>query len=167
LLRFVIPGVELGDVVQLVDELLCLYVVRNVDVGLAAPSCCSKRRCWARCTCFSFETSTSGSVHLTSTLGSLYLRVIRNGDVRFAGLHIVHYAGVGLRAPHIGARFSTPSCHSTCGLWVSSAHVVRHGGVGLSTPLRRPICRMSGLGSPDVFEEVGPVLVPSTSRGWW
>lgn len=59
-MRFVIPGVELGDVVQLVDEFLCLHVIWNVDVGLTAPSHCSKRRCWARCTFVSFEMETSG-----------------------------------------------------------------------------------------------------------
>jgi hypothetical protein len=123
----------------------------------------------------SFKTSTSGSLHLrvvrnvdmhlTSTLGSLRLRVIRNGDVGFAGLRIVHHAGVGLRAPHVGAQFSTASCHSTCGLWVSSAHIVRHGGVRLSTPLRRLIRRVWALLM--FLREVGSVLVPSKSGRWW
>jgi hypothetical protein len=72
LLRFVVPGVELGGVVRLVDELLCLHSVRNVDFGLAVPWSRSKRRLgvrctlrqrWARCTFVSFETEMSGSLY--------------------------------------------------------------------------------------------------------
>jgi hypothetical protein len=118
------------------------------------PSCRSKRQCWAYCTFVSFETPTLGSVHLTSTLVLLHLRSIQN--VGFAGLRIVHHAGVRFRAPHVGARFSTPSCHSTCELWIFSAHVVDTFASS----------NMSGLCSPDVFE-VGPVLVALTSGEWW
>jgi hypothetical protein len=85
----------------------------------------------------------------TLTSGSLHLGVIRNRDVRFTGLCIVCHVGFGLHAPHIGAQFSTHLHHSTCRLWVSSAHIVGHGGIGLSTPLHHP---MPGLGSSDVFE---------------
>ena len=102
-------------------------------------------------------------MHLTSMLVWLHLCSIQN--VGFAGLRIVRHAGVGLRAPHVGTRFSTPSCHLTRELWVSSAHVVRHGGVGSSTPLRRPICQVWALLM--FLREVGLVLVASTSGGWW
>ena len=131
-------------------------------VGLAAPSCRSKCQCWAHYTYVLFKTSTSGSMHLMSTLGSPHLHAIWNGNIRFTGLH---HAGVGLHALHVGTRFSTPSCHLTCRLGVSSAHVVQHGGIGLLTPLHHPI--------PQVWDilmflrEMGLVLVPLATGGWW
>ena len=96
-------------------------------------------------------------------LGSLCLCSIQN--VGLACLCIVHHAGVGLHAPYVGTWFSTLSCHSTCGLWVSSAHVIQHGSIGLSTPLCCPICRVWVL--LIFLREVEPVLVASTSGEWW
>ena len=131
-------------------------------VRLTAPLCCLKHRCWAHYTYVSFKMSTSGPMHLTLTLGSPHLCAIWNRDIRFTGLH---HAGVGLCAPHIGTQFSTPSCHSTCGLGVSSAHVVQHGGIGLSIPLH---CLIPQVWDILMFlSEVGPVLVPLESGGWW
>ena len=61
------------------------------------PSRHLERRRWAHCTFALFE---------TSMLGSLYLCVIRNGNIGFASLRIVHRAGVGLCAPHVSTEFS-------------------------------------------------------------
>jgi len=71
LLRFVVPGIGFSDIIQLVDKLLCLHVVRN-------------HRSRAHCTLVSFETEMSGSLTFvlsvmwvlgfmlhTSALGSL------------------------------------------------------------------------------------------------
>ena len=131
-------------------------------VRLTAPLCHSKCWYWACYTYVSFKISTLGLMHLTSTLGLPHLHAIWNGDVRFAGLH---HAGVGLHAPHVSAWFSIPSCHLTCRLGVSSAHVVQHGGIELPTPL---CCLIPWVWDILMFlSEVGPVLAPLESGVWW
>jgi hypothetical protein len=130
------------------------HLIRNVDVRLAALSCRSKRRCWARCTFVLFEMSTLGSVHITSTFCT-FVSFETSGSLVFL-LFVMRVLGF------VGARFSTPSCHSTCEFLLP---MFRHGGLELSTLLRRPI---PGVWALLMFlRDVGPVLVPETSGEWW
>ena len=141
-----------------------VHVVRNVDVGLAGG------------TFVSFETLMLGSLHLCL--------VLRNVNFGFG----TPYVDVGLAAPSCHSKRQVrgwPSCCSSCGcwascstrwrsvlytlasfdMWASSAHVVRHGGIELPTPLHHPIPRVWALLM--FLRDVGPVLVPSTSGEWW